>query len=357
MSEEGDKEEKTEEATQKKIVDSQNEGNVPIAKDAAIVALLVALAFYVKLLAPVIMEGEISLLTTYIDLAHDIKFEFAGDVLILFRYFAYTFAIIIGPIIGLIIVFGLTAQLSQMKTGFVLNRIIAKYSRISLTAGFKRLVSVNNLVEFLKSTVKLLGILSIVSYIFYNLIDQISLSPQLEFGKIPGLMAGFAFQVVFWILIFQSVLLAFDLVYSRYSWLKGLRMTKQEVKEEMRQIEGNPMMKGRIRSIANNRARSRMMADVAKATVIVVNPTHYSVALRYDTETDGAPCVVAKGVDHLALRIREVAIENNVPIVENKALARTLYAQVELHRSIPPDFYKAVAEILVFLNTLKQKNK
>jgi flagellar biosynthetic protein FlhB len=145
------------------------------------------------------------------------------------------------------------------------------------------------------------------------------------------------------------VLVAADLVWTRMFWLRELRMTRQEVKDEMKQVDGDPLVKARMRSLARDRNRRRMMAAVPKATFVVTNPTHYAVALRYVKEEGGAPMVVAKGQDLLALRIREIATKHSVPIIEDKLLARSLYKAVEVNKMIPPEFYKAVAEVVFFL--------
>jgi flagellar biosynthetic protein FlhB len=145
------------------------------------------------------------------------------------------------------------------------------------------------------------------------------------------------------------VLVAADIVWSRLFLHRELRMTRQEVKDELKQIDGDPIVKARMRSLARDRLRKRMMAAVPRATLVIANPTHYAVALRYVREEGGAPLVVAKGRDLIALRIREIATENGIPVIENKSLARSLYRSVEVDKMIPPEFYKAVAEIVFFL--------
>ena len=145
------------------------------------------------------------------------------------------------------------------------------------------------------------------------------------------------------------VLVAADIVWSRVSWQRELRMTRQEVKDEMKQADGDPIVKARLRSLARDRLRKRMIAAVPRATLVVANPTHFAVALRYVREEGGAPLVVAKGQDLIALRIREVAAEHGIPVIEDKALARSLYKTVEVDKMIPPEFYKAVAEIVLYV--------
>jgi flagellar biosynthetic protein FlhB len=152
-----------------------------------------------------------------------------------------------------------------------------------------------------------------------------------------------------------TVMAIFDYAYQRFSFMKTMRMSKQEVKDENKQSEGDPIVKARLRSIRLNRARKRMMAAVPKASVIITNPTHFAVALVYEMGESSAPKVVAKGADHVAFKIREIAKEHDVPIVENPPLARALYANVEIDREIPPEHYKAVAEIISYVFRLKGK--
>jgi flagellar biosynthetic protein FlhB len=156
-------------------------------------------------------------------------------------------------------------------------------------------------------------------------------------------------RIVSAICIATIVLVAIDLAWARFSWRRELRMTKQEIKDEHKQSEGDPLVKARLRSLARDRMRKRMIAAVPRATLVVANPTHFAVALRYVREEGGAPLVVAKGQDLIALRIREVAAEHGIPVIEDKALARSLYKTVEVDKMIPPEFYKAVAEIVLYV--------
>jgi flagellar biosynthetic protein FlhB len=355
MSESSKDEDKTEEATQKKITDSLEEGNIPISRDASVVALIFSLLVYIKIIMPLTMEGETVRLSMFIDHAHDIKINSATDLLKLFREMAYRLVGIVLSVAGPILLLGVASFLIQAKLGFHLNKIAPKFSNISLVSGLKRLTSAKNLVEWLKSIIKLTGVLIVVANLLYYVLNVLLASVHVELENLPGTLANMAFLLLLWVLALLIVLFAFDLFYTRYSWIKDLRMSRHEIKEEMRQAEGNPLVKSRLRAIAANRSRRRMMADVSKSTVVIVNPTHYAVALRYDIEVDESPRVVAKGVDSLALRIRRVAEEHDVPIVDNQALARALYAQVEIHASIPPELYRVVAEVLVFLNTRMSK--
>jgi flagellar biosynthetic protein FlhB len=171
----------------------------------------------------------------------------------------------------------------------------------------------------------------------------------MEPGALPGLILSMVGRVLSTVAVATLVLVAADLVWSRLFWQRDLRMTRQEIKDELKQVDGDPIVKARLRSLARDRLRKRMMAAVPRATLVIANPTHYAVALRYVREEGGAPLVVAKGQDLIALKIREIAVEHGIPVIENKALAKSLYRSVEVDEMIPPEFYKAVAEIVFFL--------
>jgi flagellar biosynthetic protein FlhB len=176
----------------------------------------------------------------------------------------------------------------------------------------------------------------------------------MEINQLLGVMVDLMDRLLFTVLAAMVVITAFDVFYQRYEHIKGLRMSRQEIKDEMRESEGDPMVKGRLRQLRMERARKRMMAEVPKADVVVTNPTHYAVALKYDAQMS-SPKVVAKGVDKVAQKIREIAKENDVPVVENPPLARGLFAAVDVDQEITPEFYKAVAEVIGYIYRLKRK--
>jgi flagellar biosynthetic protein FlhB len=228
-------------------------------------------------------------------------------------------------------------------------------NKINPMTGFGRMFSLQSVVELLKSIAKL----TVVGVICY-----IALKPHvIELESLPSmdLMAVLAFlhriliRLVMAIVLAIVVIAAADWFYQRFSYMKKLRMTKQEIKDENKQTEGDPMVKSRLRALRIQRARNRMMAAIPKADVVVTNPTHYACALKYDADTMNAPTLVAKGQNLIALRIREIAQENDVPVVENPPLARALYASVDLDREIPPEHYKAVAEVISYVMRLKGK--
>jgi flagellar biosynthetic protein FlhB len=253
------------------------------------------------------------------------------------------------PVILVLAVFGILASGLQNSPRLVFERIRPQLSRISLAAGWKRIFGAQGQVEFLKALLKLLGV-SVLGFTLagatqHDIVKVLFMEPS----ALPGTILGSAMRMVSALAVAAVVLVAADLVWSRVFWQRELRMTRHEVKEEMKQVDGDPLVKARLRSLARDRLRKRMMAAVPRATVVIANPTHFAVALRYVREEGGAPLVVAKGQDLIALKIREIAQQHSIPIVENKPLARSLYKAVEVDRMIPPEFYKAVAEIVFFL--------
>jgi flagellar biosynthetic protein FlhB len=255
----------------------------------------------------------------------------------------------LAPILVLFAIAGIAGSMLQHQTQFVADRIEPKLERISIVKGWSRIFGLQGQVEFLKSLFKL-SIVAGAGYIalkssYKDIFDALFMEPTAVLGLMQDLCVRFLSAVV----AATAVLVAADLAWSRFSWFRDLRMTKQEVKDEHKQVEGDPLIKMRLRSLQRDRSRRRMIAAVPKATLIVANPTHYSVALRYVREEGGAPVVVAKGKDLIALKIRAIAEENGIPIYEDRSLARSLYASVEVDKMSPPEFYKAVAGIILFL--------
>ena len=208
-------------------------------------------------------------------------------------------------------------------------------------------------VESLKGIIKITVITFISILVIRPYLEKINLMPTMDTMAILSFIHKVVVLLIFTVLIAVLIIALADYAWQKYSHLKKLRMTKQEVKDEYKQMEGDPLVKSRIRQVRMERARHRMMDNVPKADVVIVNPTHYAVALEYKMETMDAPVVVAKGLDHLALRIRELAEENDIPIVENPPLARALFASVELDQAIPQEHFKAVAEVIGYVMQLK----
>lgn len=246
---------------------------------------------------------------------------------------------------------------NYMQIGFVLSLepISPKLERINPMQGFKRIFSRRSLLELIKSVVKII----VVAYVVYTSINKYkNLFPlMLDMSLLDSLrlILSIVFEMGIKAAITLLIMSVFDYFYQWYEYETGLMMSKQDIKEEYKEVEGNPQIKSRIRQIQRQMARGRMMRDVEKADVVITNPTHYAVALAYDATLHSAPIVLAKGANKLAERIKEIATKEDVPIVENKALAQTLYKTVEVGDIIPESLYNAVAEILAFIYSLKER--
>jgi flagellar biosynthetic protein FlhB len=227
-------------------------------------------------------------------------------------------------------------------------------SKISPLSGLKRIFSLRSFSDFLKGLLKIAVVGGIVYAVITPSVGELHKLIGMEVVQLLGVIADLLKRLLFTVFAAMVVITVFDVFYQRYEHIKGLRMSRQEIKDEMRESEGDPMIKGRLRQLRMERARKRMMAEVPKADVVVTNPTHYAVALRYDPQMT-SPKVVAKGVDKVAQKIREIAAENDVPVVENPPLARGLYAAVDIDQEITPEFYKAVAEVIGYIYRLKRR--
>lgn len=263
--------------------------------------------------------------------------------------------LMLAPIILTIMIAGVSASLIQ--GGFVIagEPLKPKFSKISPASGFKRMFSTRSLVELVKGLMKLL-IIGTIGYA--TLTAELNVYPHLvdnDVSQIVAFIGQVGFKLTMRASIVLLILAVFDYAYQKFEFEKKLRMTKQEVKEEYKRTEGDPLIKARIRSIQRERARQRMLSEVPKADVVVTNPVHLAVALKYESKKMNAPVVVAKGARLLAEKIKEIARAHDVPVVENKTLAQILYRSTEIGAQIPYELYKAVAEILAYVYRLKRK--
>jgi flagellar biosynthetic protein FlhB len=246
-----------------------------------------------------------------------------------------------------------------IQTGFIYapEKLSPHLDNISPGKGVKRMFSMRALIEFGKTLVKLVIVLAIVFVLMRPEFTGMALMTGLGASGVMAEIGRLVVRLAFGVFLALTFIAGLDYFYQRLSFIKSMRMSKQEVKEEHKQSEGDPMIRARLRQIRMDRARRRMMAAVPTASVVVTNPTHYAVALKYEMGAEGAPKVVAKGADLLALRIREVATEHKVPIIENPPLARALFGSVEIDQQIPPEHYRVVAEIIGYVFRLQGKIK
>lgn len=346
MSDEQDKESKTEDPTEKKLRDAAEKGNVPFSREVTIFATSLAIYVYLVFFLPSRFAATTESLRDFFEQPDQWKLESSVDALSIFTNLGWIASSLLAPILILLMVFGIGSSVLQNMPTPVLERIRPQMSRISPMKGLSRLFGVTGLVEFAKALFKIV-IVSVIMFFalrgeFYSWIDSMFSDPQVIFMKMAGSMK----HVMIVILLSTAVVAIADFFWTRHHWFSELRMTKQEVKEEFKQSQGDPIIKSRQRSIARDRARRRMIANVPRATLVIANPTHFAVALRYVREEDDAPIVIAKGQDLIALKIREIAEQNGIPVFEDPPLARSMFAQVSVDSVIPSVFYKAVAELI-----------
>ena len=347
--------EKTEAPTEKKRRESREEGQVAFSRELPSAALLAGILLTLIATSPLILDAFREMTTQIFremskadELSIDSLYDLSGEI---FSTLLPAFA----PFAVIIVLVGILASVLQVGVQITLKAIAPKFNKISPLTGLKRLFSTQSLADFLKSMAKLI-IVGIVGYITY--MDKITELNGLSVAT-PEAILEYNFTVVAEVsgkIVLALVAIAiFDYLYQRWHHEKQLMMTKQEVKEETKQTEGDPQLKARIRQIQREMSNARMMQEVPKADALIVNPTHFSVAILYDRDVMEAPEVTAKGTDHMALRMRTVARENSVPILERPELARDLYANVEIGETIPERFYKAIAEILAFVYRLRRR--
>lgn len=326
--------------------DAAEKGNVPFSREATLFASI--LAFYVFLVF-FVPSGIARLGETLKDLFEQPdqwRLETATDVISLGIHLGWAMATFLVPAMLLFIVFGLGSSFAQNMPSMVLERVRPQISRVSPMKGFTRIYSVPGFVEFGKSLFKIL-VVSLIMYLalrgeFFASLDAMFSDPQVILVKLNTIVRKMVVVVV----ASTALLAIIDVLWTRHHWYDQLKMTKQEVKEEYKQAQGDPIVKSRQRAVARDRARRRMIDNVPRATLVIANPTHYAIALRYVREENDAPIVVAKGQDLIALKIREVAEANDIPVFEDPPLARSMFAQVSVDSVIPPVFYKAVAELV-----------
>lgn len=344
-------EEKTEEPTSKKLTDAKGEGNV--AKSAEVSGAIVLTFGTVYLL----FFSSFSLIE--IKKLMIFSYSFIGQELDGPLFYAITHHVTItlikalAPLFVLVIILALVSNIVQF--GFITVALKFDLQKLDPIKGLKDLFSLKKLIEALKLTLKLTIIVVVMTFVFMLTYDQFLATMNQEteatIQTIFELTVYFLSTILFIIILFAII----DYYFTRHYYMKSLKMSKQEIKDEYKNMEGDPQVKGRIRRIQMRMAQQRMMNSVPDADVVITNPTHYAVALKYDNKVDSAPKIVAKGIDFLALKIKDIAKDNKIPIIENPALARSLYDQIDIDREIPSEFYKAMAEIFSYVYELKRK--
>lgn len=352
--------EKTEPATQKKLDDARKKGQVAKSREITNGLELLALFLILKLWVGHMGVQFLDVFNNVYSKIPEFVVYWQGtmpqrEVRILFQQMSLQVLTIIAPILAIGYLIAFVTDVAQVKWRPTLEPMKPKLSKLNPLKGFKKFFSLNALVELVKSIAKI-GLILYVCYIYLKdkwpiLLNLYDLTLMQSLQLIAETVTDLGIRIA---LLYMLIAFA-DFAYQKIKFKNDMKMTKQEVKEEYKQQEGDPQVKSKIRQKMRESSMRRMMQELPQADVVITNPTHYAVAIKYDPKVADAPLVIAKGEDYLAARIKEVARENKIEIVENKPLARMLYANVDIGQAVPPELYQAVAEVLAFVYQLQGK--
>jgi flagellar biosynthesis protein FlhB len=350
MSEEPDQGQKTEEPSEKKLRDARKKGDAPTSREVANAASIACAAGIAAFAMPGIGTQFVETLGAVISNVHDIRLADAQQNVgaLWSTLFIILFAALC-PVFAGFAAAGILSAFAQNAVVFATERIKPQANRISPAKGFKRMFSQSSLVELAKSMAKVTIVTLVVVMFTASEISDLSSAAAYDIASMPGRIQRIVIRLLSVVFITTIAITVLDVLWRRFEWRRNLKMTKQEVKDEHKQLEGDPQIKARIAEMRRSRKRRARIQAVPTATVVIANPTHFAVALRYAPDEFDAPVCVAKGRNMLALKIREIAEKHNVPVVENPPLARALYAAIDEDRPIPEEYYKAVAEIINFV--------
>jgi flagellar biosynthetic protein FlhB len=354
MAEDDDEASKTEDPTGKKLGDAREKGNVPQSQEAKTWFALLGGLVVVSGFLPAAVRDLSRALVGYLERAGTTPLDAAKAGGILADSVLKALLTVALPLAVLSFI-GISGTLLQTGWLVAWERVKPNIAKLNPLPNLQRMFSAQNAIELGKSLIKFLIVAVIVYIVGRPLIDGIEHYAGLALEQVLRESQDFAVKLYTGVTVVMMIIAGLDFLWQRYSFTKKMRMTKQEVKDEFKQQEGDPVVKGRIKSLRFQKARQRMMANVPKADVVVTNPTHYAIALKYDPASMAAPMMLAKGTDHLAKKIREIAEQHDIPLVSNPPLARALYATVEVDQEIPPEHYKAMAEIISFVFKLKRR--
>ncbi len=351
-----DDQERTEKPTAKKLAKAREKGQVPKSPEISTAFIVLSASAMLLAAGPWIfrslmelMQGVFQNLGT-LSLQGESSRTFLGEIFI-------RFLIVVAPIMLTVIVVGIVSNVIQVGFLFTFEPFKPKFEKFNPIAGMKKFVSLRSLMELIKSLLKILYISAIAWIVVRGELSALPSLIDMSVGQILGFIGVTSLKVMFYVSMAMIVLAVIDFTYQRWQHHKDLMMTKQEVKDEYKQVEGDPKIKSRIRQVQREMASRRMMAAVPEADVVITNPTHLAIAIKYKAGEMFAPQIVAKGAGLIAERIRAIAVENDIPVVENKPLARTLFKSTEVDDFVPAELYRAVAEVLAYVYKLKGRHK
>jgi len=354
MAEDAGGQERTEAPTGRRLQEARDKGDVVKSMEVPSAAVLLAGLLTLYMLSNFFLERFYLIMRYY--LGHIDTLEITMDNMPwMTREAMLHLLITVGPVMGVIVLVALASNYAQVGILFSMEKLTPKLNKLNPFSGLKNMFSMQALAQLVKSVAKI----GLIGYVAYSEISGILPAMPPLMDQEPYNIMAFIAKISFWIFLKAAIVIAMlavaDYIFQRWQFMKKMKMTKQEIKEEAKQTEGDPMVKGRIRSIQYEMARRRMMSEVPKAEVVITNPTRLAIALKYDSTSMTAPTVVAKGAGIIAQRIKDIAKEHGIPLVEDKPLAQTLYKTVEINQAIPENLYQAVAEVLAYVYNLKNR--
>ena len=356
MADDRDASQQTEQPTQKRLDQAHEQGDVVKSAEVSALVLLAGSTLALATMGKSSMIGVAQLLQAFLEQPETMAVDGAG-LITLMRGLLLQVALVLGPLFGVLALAALTGHVLQSRPGFSPSKLAPDFSKISPMAGFGRLFGLDGWMNLLKGLLKIAIVgMAVWTQVWPERGMLEGIMSQSPVGVVAD-MGHLLFKVLMAALAALAVIAVADYFMQYMRFMKRNRMSKQEVKEEYRQNEGDPHIKAKIRQLRQERAKRRMMAKVPGATVVLMNPTHYAVALQYESGKMAAPICVAKGIDAIALKIRAIAEDHDVPVVENPPLARALHAAVEIDEPVPPEHYKAVAQVIGYVLRLQGKLK
>jgi flagellar biosynthetic protein FlhB len=362
MADQPDKSSKTQPATPKKLADARKKGDIPTSRETGnlmlVLAFLALAVFVFPRNAAQLVEtlgGSIAMAGAFSVASGQAGLTQIGEY---FTDFTGALLEFLMPVFGVFIIGAVSGVLIQGETVVALERIKPKFSKISPVSGLKRLFSMNTLVEFSKNVTKVVIVGVIALTISHDAVKSLLLSYGHILEGLPIIITGWVVKLLIATVVLLFPVAVADILWQRYSWQKKQMMSEKEVRDEFKDSEGDPLIRSKRAAIRRDRAQQRLVHIIPKATIIITNPTHFAIALKYERGIDIAPVCVAKGADKMAQRIRSIAAENDIPLVENKLLARSLYSLIEIDEMIPIEHWKIVAELIGYVeNFRKNRNQ
>ncbi len=347
-----DDSQKTEDPTPKKLEEARKRGQVPMSREVNNWIMLFAATILISSFAGTMMNDLKDMMRVYIEQAHALPGMPGGLGVVLGEGLKQVLFIIAIPF-AFLLVAAFLGPFVQIGPLYAPQIIKPDFSKVSIKKGFGRLFSMRSLVEFAKGLLKICVVGAVAGVIVYPYLGQFEHLIDIPVVMMMDELRYLVIKMMIGVLVILMVIAGADLVYQRYEYNKKMRMSRQDIKDEYKQSEGDPHIKGKLRQLRMEKARQRMMQNVPNADVVITNPTHYSIALKYNPDENPAPIVIAKGMDEVALRIREIAKENDIILYENRPLARALYETVEIDEMVPTEHFKAVAEVISYVFKLK----